>query len=182
MQLPPADVLASWPTPNYVDPVARGPANLIMNVILYPLVCLAIFLRLFTRLRISKSFGVDDWLILASLVCAFLRPSHCHECSRLQIPTTAFTAISFMAEMHFGWNRHVWDVEIVNIILGLKLVITSAILFSVATTLTKCSMLTLMYRIIEPSSRRFGRIIIGAIVIVAAESVIFVFLVLLQCR
>ena len=70
MQMPPLAVIESWPLPNYVNPVTRGPANIIINLVFLPLVCLVIALRVYTRLRISKSFGVDDWLILASLVCA----------------------------------------------------------------------------------------------------------------
>ncbi len=68
MQLPPLEVLASWPKPNYVDPIQRGPANIILDLTLLPLVCLVITLRVFTRTSISKNFGADDWLILASLV------------------------------------------------------------------------------------------------------------------
>jgi hypothetical protein len=69
MQMPPLGVIESWPVPNYVNPVTRGPANIIINLVFFPLVCLVIALRVYTRLRISKSFGADDWLILASLVC-----------------------------------------------------------------------------------------------------------------
>ena len=68
MQLPPLAVLESWPKPNYVDPIQRGPVNIILNLIFLPLVCLVITLRVFTRTQISKNFGADDWLILASLV------------------------------------------------------------------------------------------------------------------
>jgi hypothetical protein len=69
MQLPPLAVIESWPLPNYIDPVTRGPAIIIMNLVLFPSVCLFIAIRVYTRLCISKSFGADDWLILASLVC-----------------------------------------------------------------------------------------------------------------
>lgn len=69
MRLPPLDVLKSWPTPNYIDPVMRGWENRILIIVLFPLVFLAISIRVFTRLRISRSFGVDDWLILAAFVC-----------------------------------------------------------------------------------------------------------------
>ena len=69
MQLPPLDVMATWPLPNYIDPVTRGPASTAIVLVLYPLVCLVIFLRVYARLVISKSFGPDDWLILATLVC-----------------------------------------------------------------------------------------------------------------
>lgn len=68
MQMPPYSVLASWPTPNYIDPVVRGPANIIIISIFFPLVLLTVGIRIYTRLCLSKSFGVDDWFIIATLV------------------------------------------------------------------------------------------------------------------
>jgi hypothetical protein len=64
------DVIATWPMPNYVDPVTRGPALIIMHLILYPLVLCIVGLRTFTRLRISGSFGLDDVFILLAMACA----------------------------------------------------------------------------------------------------------------
>jgi hypothetical protein len=74
MRMPPLDLIASWPTPNYVDPVMRGPANIIITLIFFPLVFLIVGVRIYTRLRISRSFGADDWLILLCLVCASYLP------------------------------------------------------------------------------------------------------------
>jgi hypothetical protein len=68
MQLPPLEVLQSYPAPNYVDPVEHAPATSIVNLVFYPLICFLIALRIFTRLRISKSFGADDYLIILALV------------------------------------------------------------------------------------------------------------------
>lgn len=69
MQIPPANVLASWPTPNYVNPVTRGPTNTIMNLIFFPILLFVVGLRIYTRVRVSRSFGLDDALILAAMVC-----------------------------------------------------------------------------------------------------------------
>jgi len=68
MRYPPLSVIESWPTPDYENPARRGPENIILNLIFFPLVCMIIAIRLYTRLRITKSFGVDDWLIVASWV------------------------------------------------------------------------------------------------------------------
>lgn len=68
MQMPPTSVILSWPRPNYKDPVTTGPANVIITCIFYPLVCIIIGIRCYTRLRISRSFGWDDWLILGAMV------------------------------------------------------------------------------------------------------------------
>lgn len=67
MQLSPADVLLSFPEPNYINPqmfmvllssswpsLRRSPSSFA--------------LRLYTRLRISTSFGADDVYMLAAVV------------------------------------------------------------------------------------------------------------------
>jgi len=54
---------------NDINPITRGNAIIIVNGIMYPFVILVIGIRVYTRIRISKSFGSDDYLILAALVC-----------------------------------------------------------------------------------------------------------------
>jgi hypothetical protein len=68
MQLPPVEVLLTWPTPNYEHPVTRGPALVIINVIFIALVLLTVAARLYTRLVIKRWFGLDDIFILIALV------------------------------------------------------------------------------------------------------------------
>lgn len=65
---PTKEVIASWPKANFVNPETRGPALTVVNVVFIVLVVLVVTLRYYTRLRISKSFGLDDWVIGASLV------------------------------------------------------------------------------------------------------------------
>lgn len=68
MQLPSIQTIESWPTANYVDPVRRGPANIITNLLFFLLALLIVCIRIYTRVRISRSFGWDDGLILAAMV------------------------------------------------------------------------------------------------------------------
>jgi len=64
----PLDVISSWPVPNYVDPERRGPALVIINSILLPVSLAVVGLRLYTRLRIAHSAGLDDvFIALASV-------------------------------------------------------------------------------------------------------------------
>jgi hypothetical protein len=64
----PLDVILSWPKPNYVDPERRGPALVVVNCILLPLSLTVVGLRLYTRLMIVHSAGLDDLFIgLASV-------------------------------------------------------------------------------------------------------------------
>ncbi|KAH6668942.1 hypothetical protein B0J14DRAFT_432337, partial [Halenospora varia] len=165
MQLPPLEVIASWPKANYINPEERGYGNIIINVVLFPLTCMAIAIRVYTRLRISKSFGIDDWLILAALV-----------------PSTAFMIISLLSETKFAWNRHIWDVPFDQVILGMKIIISTQILFTAGTMFVKCSMLTLIYRVVSKGTGHFPKVVLGAIVLVVVQSTLFTFMVIFQCR
>jgi hypothetical protein len=59
----PPDVILSWPKPNYTDPDRRGPALLIVNCFLLPLAMIVVGLRLYTRLIIVHSAGLDDMFL-----------------------------------------------------------------------------------------------------------------------
>ena len=59
----------SWPLPNYVNPVTRGSAVLIVNIVTITIAFLVTCLRLFTRFRITCTPGLDDILIVIALVC-----------------------------------------------------------------------------------------------------------------
>ena len=61
-------VIATWPTPNYVDPETRGPGLLVVNVVFSILCLFAVAARLWARLRIVHSPGLDDVLIVISFV------------------------------------------------------------------------------------------------------------------
>ena len=71
MRLPPIEIWMSFPTPNYDDPVTRGPSLIIVNSVFTTLVVLAVAGRFYSRLCIQKWFGVDD----AMMVLAFVSTS-----------------------------------------------------------------------------------------------------------
>src|SRR6202044_3098199 len=52
--------IATWPTQNYVNPSTRGPVLIIMHLVLYLLILGLVALRTYTRLRISRSLGLDN--------------------------------------------------------------------------------------------------------------------------
>lgn len=66
----PLDVVLSWPTPNYTNPVTRGWSLVIVNAILIGLVTTAVSLRYYARIRIKRWFGSDDVLITLAFVSA----------------------------------------------------------------------------------------------------------------
>jgi len=162
----PLSTIAEWPKSNYIDPVTRGPTNLILNCVFIPIVALIVSVRIYTRVWISKSFGLDDWLIIAAF-----------------IPATAFSIISLMSS-RFGWDKHIWDLLLTNneIQSGLKLVMISQVMFCLASTATKLSMLALTWRILTNGSNRQRPLVLAAGIVIACEGLLFSFLVIFQCR
>lgn len=61
-----------WPAPNYTNPVTRGPGLVVAGAVLGTLGTLLVALRIYTRLRITSSFGGDDVLIMVAAVCSCL--------------------------------------------------------------------------------------------------------------
>lgn len=111
----PLSALQNWPTPNYVNPERRGPTATIVVSVLLALVTLILIVRVYTRVRISRGFGLDDVLIIFAYVWLVLMIASYPPGQQLtgkQIPTAAFAVLSFIAMWKFGWGTHVWDVPI----------------------------------------------------------------------
>lgn len=71
MQIPDVSILNTWPVPNYTNPETRGPVAVIVVSVLLFLVIVLLAVRIYTRLIISKGFGLDDILILLAFVGNF---------------------------------------------------------------------------------------------------------------
>ncbi len=68
MRLPPPDVVASWPAPNYINPETRGPALIIVELLTVFISTVCIALRLYVKAHVIHSVGWDDWLIVGAAV------------------------------------------------------------------------------------------------------------------
>ena len=91
----PPEVIASWPTPNYDNPVTRGNGLIIVNAVFISLTVIAVALRVYARVFVSHWFGADDWCIIFAVIFAI-----------------GMTVCVLLAETQYGWNRHVWDVRL----------------------------------------------------------------------
>ncbi|KAL1875225.1 hypothetical protein Daus18300_003296 [Diaporthe australafricana] len=161
----PLAALQNWPTPNYANPERRGPAATIVVSVLLALVTLILVVRIYTRVRISRGFGLDDVLIIFAY-----------------IPTTAFAVLSFIAMWKFGWGTHVWDLPIESTKPSLQFSLANQLLFDLATSLTKLSMLALIYRVVSADKSRYRYVVLALAAIVTADSLIFFFITTFQCR
>lgn len=65
---PPIEVMLSWPTPDYVDPVTRPKAATIFACTLGPFTIFLLFARLWVRMYYQRNTGLDDWLMLLASV------------------------------------------------------------------------------------------------------------------
>ncbi len=68
MRVPPLSILSSWPAPNYSDPETRGPATIVVLVVLLGIATIVLGIRIYARCRISNGFGLDDILIISAYV------------------------------------------------------------------------------------------------------------------
>ncbi|KAJ5198857.1 hypothetical protein N7491_000576 [Penicillium cf. griseofulvum] len=165
MKLPPAAIVESWPTPNYINPPTRGHGVLVVNIICLAFAFLVVSLRLYTRLWITCSAGIDDFLIVIGLIFA-----------------VAMATITSVATEDWGMNRHIWDIEVLKLITIQKLNLSFQILFSLSSCFTKISLLWFCRRLIGKG--KFGlynRAFILSIVFVGGSSLLFSLISIFQC-
>ncbi|KAH8702550.1 integral membrane protein [Talaromyces proteolyticus] len=166
--LPPASVMATWPTPNYVDPEHRGPGLLATNIFLCSLSFVMTTMRVYTRVRITATPGMDDVFAILAFITA-----------------VAMSTISSLADARYGWDRHIWDVPMEWMPNSLKCRMTFQITFSLASTLTKISLLWFCRRIlgnaISGPFRNLNYSLIASMVFLAMLSLAFIFVTLFNC-
>jgi hypothetical protein len=165
MILPPMDVIAKWPKANYIDPERRGPGLIVTEITLLSITTVIILARVYTRLRIVKSFGLDDVLIICAVP-----------------PTVALVACTIIANTKYGWDRHVWDVTLPNISMGKKYALLTQCLFGAAVNFTKLSVLWFLKRLFKDSGSWIAthvKILLWAVAIVTPA---YILMAVFQCR
>ncbi|OBT66477.1 hypothetical protein VE03_03675 [Pseudogymnoascus sp. 23342-1-I1] len=164
MRFPPAEVMASWPEPNYVDPVRRGNESIVIQGVLVALVALFVSIRLYARLVITKAgIGLDDVLIVISAIVG------------LGLTTSVILAIH-----NYGWDIHVWDLPSEDSITSRKVSWASMVLYLTSSSLTKFSILVFYLRIlVAKMDKLITKITLGAMVI---YYIVLMLILFLQCR
>lgn len=69
---PPPSVIASWPKPNYVDPVTKGKGLFAVSLVLCIIAIILVGARIYIRSRIQRQLGWDDYFLALGLVCGIL--------------------------------------------------------------------------------------------------------------
>ncbi|KAK1975816.1 integral membrane protein, partial [Colletotrichum cereale] len=163
MRLPPAKVMLTWPPPNHVDPVERGPELMIVELTSLSIAILCLCLRLYVRFFIIRRIWWDDWLMIAATMsCTFV------------------TMCVILATQLYGWNLHVWDLTPIQIRQGRQISIAGQTLFLFASGLSKLSILTSYLRI-APLGSSFRRLTWVAMAAIFALLWIFLIVLWTQC-
>jgi hypothetical protein len=166
MQLPPVEVILSWPQGNYTNPSeVRGPVIFILTYLMVPLLTVLVCLRTYTRLRLTNNFGPDDIAIVLAT-----------------IPTLGCAVLTILAVTYHGWNRHVWDVPSNELEIALKYALVVEILFSLACSLTRLSILLLIMRVMAAGKSILRQLAIIVMVLVVVEEFVFCTVALNTCR
>jgi hypothetical protein len=121
MRSAPPEVLKTWPKPNYIDPVTRGPGLMVVELTLLPLAMIIVFLRMWVRIAWLKKSWWDDYLMVVAMVgacCASASPSG--NADLPQIFSIGTTVLVIMATQMYGWDKHVWDMTGSEISTGRK--------------------------------------------------------------
>ncbi|KEY64630.1 hypothetical protein S7711_02834 [Stachybotrys chartarum IBT 7711] len=165
MRIVPTGIYLSWPTPNYEDPQTRGVAGKVVAISLMSITTVVLILRFYSRLWVTKGRGLDDALIFAAF-----------------FPALGFSVASIMGEIHAGWDRHVWDLRPSVWTASLQLTLLTYSLFTLASGLTKLSLIAMVHRLAGPSRVKTRIIVKGFAALVTANMIIFIFITVFQCR
>ncbi|KXS99627.1 hypothetical protein AC578_9934 [Pseudocercospora eumusae] len=165
MQIPPTEVLLSWPKPNYENPTTRGEALLVLMICFSILVGLAVAGRFYSRLVVKSWFGWDDGAIIVAFIF-----------------TIALNVIVVLANRKYGWNRHIWDVKPTMIQDANLAAFTAKLLFVGAATFTRISLICFYYRLVRDSGIAwFAHVLHASMAFVVGLGLAFTFVGVFLC-
>ncbi|OCL09635.1 hypothetical protein AOQ84DRAFT_397291 [Glonium stellatum] len=164
MRFPPPEVIASWPVPDYTNPISRGPTLLIVELTILPVALICVALRLYVRYFMVRKTWWDDWLMVVAAIFG-----------------TGVTICVVLASQKYGWNIHVWDLTLVQMIQGRQVSIAGQTLFVFASGFEKLSILATYLRI-AVSGTWFRRLTWASIVLVNLVMLVFTIVLWTQCN
>ena len=129
---PPLEVIETWPKPNYAHPETKGWGLIIVSIVLGALSVVVVTLRMWCRLVISHNQGIDDYILLAAMVClrrlralslftdfvsdsvSWLGSGNLLGYGSISfsshLPQYRLGLINTLAASEYGFSKHVWDI------------------------------------------------------------------------
>ncbi|TKX25240.1 hypothetical protein C1H76_2473 [Elsinoe australis] len=165
MRVPPAEVVASFPKGDPENPQRMGPALVIVNALFMGITALAVAMRIYVRAAMKRQLGMDDVFIGIALFFAL-----------------ALGLNSIVANQFFGWDRHIWDLPFSMYANSLITAMVGKILFTLAATFTRISLILFFYRLVKDAHLRWYRWLLHASIIwTVAVGITFIFLSVFIC-
>ncbi|KAL7274618.1 hypothetical protein RUND412_002468 [Rhizina undulata] len=162
---PPPALIASWPPANKVNPAWRGNGLVVVESLMISLVVIVVGLRIYSRVWMRKSFGMDDWFIIPATFFAI-----------------GLTTTTCLAAIRYGWGHHMWDISMATVQNSLKLSWISELFFTWSLLLTKLSLCALYLRLLGNLADTRGRRIIYTILSLALFwGIAFTIATIMQC-
>lgn len=73
-RFPTPSEMAAWPKPNYIDPETKQPVALGLNTVMTFVIVSFVSCRFYSRTRLIKALGLDDWIMLLAAVSLSIPP------------------------------------------------------------------------------------------------------------
>ncbi|CAJ2504213.1 Uu.00g116070.m01.CDS01 [Anthostomella pinea] len=176
---PPAGV-----TPNFVDPPNQMTENIAIHTVFLTLSTLAVAMRIYTRVHISRvNLGADDLLRHLPLCTCKLLPSlelQVHGLtSNRQCATAAWSGL-LLECFHWGIGRHIWEEPATWLVSALKFQTIASQVYLVAATAIKLSLLFL-YRRLFNLKKKAKYFVNGGIVVVLLMGIALLLAIIFFC-
>ncbi|KAJ3495580.1 hypothetical protein NLG97_g3292 [Lecanicillium saksenae] len=143
-------------------PVSRGDELLGVNIAFFVVASCTVLLRCYTRVFISKAFGLDDWLM--TLACIFF----------LGYVVCSNTGV------HYGTGQHREDLTPENYAIAKRYWYFCYVFFGLSMMTAKLSFGWLLLRIVSIPSHKW--VIYGASLVVIVAGIVYFFVTILQCH
>ncbi|KAH9870066.1 hypothetical protein J1614_006988, partial [Plenodomus biglobosus] len=157
---PPAEVIKSWPLPNHENPDERGWEAPIALAIVLGITITVYAARIWARVVISKSAGLDGLAML---------------------PLIGLTISAILAIRQYGFQWHVWDQTARTIISSRQTTLAIELNYLVSTTLIKVSILCFYRRITGSLTNVFVYSTWGSIIFCSVYGILFSLLIIFTC-
>ncbi|KAL2264210.1 hypothetical protein VTK26DRAFT_486 [Humicola hyalothermophila] len=165
MRLPPPEVVATWPEPNYTNPEARGPGLIIVEFFTLAIALVSVCLRLYVKFQRSK-MGWDDLFMVAAAV----------------LGAGVCVSVTLAFEL-YGWDMHIWDLTQAKIVAGRQISFAAQALFLGATSFAKISILltyAFLFSFATPGSW-FRHLTVGIMWFIVVTNLGYFIVLLTQC-
>jgi len=149
--------------PNCEHPETQTASNVVLHTIMIALATASLAIRLYTRSRLTRSIGLDDYLCFLGYASLVTYSGMLLACGRMYL------------------GHHVWDIPKDDFIYGHKLEVISEWIYCFVSPMLKLAVLWLYRRIFGPQTR-VNYIVNGGIIFIIVSYTALFFISLLSCQ